>query len=324
MALIFAIDIGGTAIKTGLCDHQGSIVYKSSLETKAKERDGDDLLQAMYENFRAVLDDCELDVSEIDAIGAGSAGIVDSRRGIIVHSANLPFRNTDIRAFFAAKTGLPLYIANDAACAALAESKIGAAKGYKNSLTITLGTGIGCGVIIDGKIFSGAFGAAGELAHTVIQVNGEACACGRKGCFERYCSAGALTRQGRKKAEKNPDSLLAKLGARDGEFTAKTVFEAYKAGDEAAKEVLQNYLNYMGEGMANIINILNPEIICFAGGLSRQGDYFIKMIEEVSLPNCLSYGKVTMPKFVTAELSFDAGLSGAALVAVEALKKVSI
>jgi len=232
------IDLGGTNIAAGLVDKDGKILYKESVPTNA-QRPYTEIIKDMAELSYKVIKGAGVNIDEVEKIGIGSPGTPNCEEGILVFSGNLNFRNVPIKAEMQKYINLPIYLDNDANCAALAEGVAGSAKGTKHSVTITLGTGIGGGIIIDGKIYSGFNYAGAEIGHMVIYCDGEPCTCGRKGCWEAYASATALIRQTTKAAKENPNSIINKLIEGDfSKINAKTAFDAAKQGDEVGNRVV--------------------------------------------------------------------------------------
>lgn len=311
MKYYLGIDIGGMSVKAGIITDDGKMVAKKTVETSAKGRT-DDFIADMAKLAEEVTAEAGLCKSQISGVGMGVPGTVNTDTGVVTYACNIGFRNTPLAERFKELFGVSPKLANDADAAALGEVKFGAGNNANDALMITLGTGVGTGIIINGKIFSGRHGMGGESGHTVIVVDGELCGCGRRGCFEAYASATALIRQTEKAAEKYPDSEIAAIIARDGKVSGTTAFRAYKAGDAAGKEVVENYVKYIGEGTANLVNIFRPEIILVGGGVSNEGEYFIEMIENYV--NANTYGRelnseITVRK---AALGNDAGIFGAA------------
>jgi glucokinase len=262
-----------------------------------------------------VINDAGVSIDQVRNIGVGSPGTPNCEEGILVYSNNLNFRNVPLRAEMQKYVNLPVFLDNDANCAALAESVAGAAKGVKHSVTITLGTGIGGGVIIDGKIYSGFNYAGAEIGHTVIVCDGEQCTCGRKGCWEAYASATALIRQTSKAAEENPQSLINKLI--EGDFSridAKTAFDAAKQGDETGERVVRQYIKYIAEGLINAINTFMPEIVVIGGGVCKEGEYLLKPLRELVSAGVYSREEVPQTQIRTAQMGNDAGIIGAAML----------
>jgi glucokinase len=258
--------------------------------------------------------DAGLEVSDIEAIGIGSPGTPDNDEGLLVYSNNLPFVMAPMRKLIREVIDLPVYIDNDANCAAMAEAVAGAAKGAKDSVTITLGTGVGAGVIVDGKIYSGFNQAGSEFGHTVLVSGGIECPCGRKGCFEQYASASALARMTREAAEKNPDSLLNKVYEQQGEWNAQIAFIAMRDGDETAKEVVDTYTSYLADGLANAINAFMPEVLVVGGGVCNEGDPLLIPMREKTMSRPYFGPGVKKTRIELAQMGNDAGIVGAAMM----------
>lgn len=309
------LDLGGTAIKGGIIDDDGVIVVKDSIRTN-KEDGADKVLNDMADFALSLIVEAGLKVSDVAGIGIGSPGLVDGNSAKVVFAPNLGWSNVDVRTVIEKKTGLPVYNSNDANCAALGEYMFGASKNYKNSIFVTLGTGVGGGIIIDGKLFEGVGGAGAEIGHTVIGIDGEQCACGRRGCYETYASASALIRQAKDALHKNPNTLLSEYNE-DGIF-AKDVFDCADKGDKVAIEVVNKYYEYVGIGLVNLVNTFRPEIILIGGGVSARGD---KLLEPLrAYVKKYSYAGNNAPSVIidAASLKNDAGIVGAAALAVAA------
>ena len=310
--MYIGIDLGGTNIAAGLVSEDGKILKQASTPTM-NERDAIEIVKDMAMLVEKLAKDYGIEVSDIKGIGIGSPGSIDFDNGVVVYSNNLKMEKFPIADELRKLTGLPVSVDNDANCAAMGEY-VEYEKDVKDFLFITLGTGVGSGIIIDGKMLHGFNGAAGEGGHIVIKTDGEQCSCGRKGCWEAYASVTALIRQTKAAMEKNPDSLMHKFAEEEGKVTGKTSFAAAKAGDKAAQEVVSQYAVYVAEGLTNLENILQPEMICIGGGISREGDYLLDPIRDFVSKN--GYNKyMTKTKIVTAKLFNDAGIIGAAMIA---------
>ena len=226
MDLFIGIDVGGTNIAAGVVDAEGRLLFKESIKT-GPERGGLPVVQDMAGLAGRLMDAAGASRQDVRAIGIGSPGTPDNTRGIVIYSSNLPFRpDIPIRDILTAKTGLPVHIENDAACAALAEARVGAAKGAQNAITVTLGTGIGCGIVANGRIYHGFNNAAGEFGHSVLVPGGEPCPCGRRGCFEQYASATALIRETRRAIARRPGSRLRTIAELEGKISARKIGRA--------------------------------------------------------------------------------------------------
>lgn len=303
------IDLGGTNIAGGLVADDGTLVYKTSIPTVTESEES--LLSAIVKVIETVRENAG--EAEITAVGIGVPGHADDKTGIVVYCNNIPFVNTNLAGYVKERTGLSCTIGNDANAAALAEVLFGAAKEFDNAVMITLGTGIGAGIIIGNKIFSGVNGSAGELGHICLYPEGKECNCGRRGCFELYGSATALVRETREAMEKNPESKMWKLAESLDKVNGKTAFDAMREGDKAGETVVAQYVRYLAMGVLDVINFLCPEAIIFGGGVAKEGETLLSPIREIVKVECYSnYGKQT--KLLTAELGNDAGIIGAAFL----------
>ena len=308
------IDLGGTNIAYGLTDSEGKLIKKQSVET-ARDIGAEELTGFMAERALGFIGECGLKETDVKSIGIGCPGWCDDRRGVLILTVNLPFRNTNIREIFGKYTKIPVHLGNDANCAALGEALCGGAKGAKTSVTVTLGTGVGGGIIINGSIYTGFNGAAGELGHMVVRKGGEKCSCGRKGCFESYASATALIRETRKAALAHPESLINELcGSDPDKINGKTAFDAMRAGDKAGTALVRRYIRDLGEGIINYINIFQPEVVLIGGGISKEGEGLLKPLRRYVYR--YSYGSRTKKrtKILKATLGNDAGIIGAAML----------
>ena len=309
------IDLGGTNVVYGIVTDEGTLVKKISVPTDASKHTGDELVEIMAQAVKKFLQDENMNEDELRSIGIGCPGISNSKEGILIYTVNLPFLHTNFRSTFSKYFKAPVYLNNDANCAALGEMVAGAAKGYANCVLITLGTGVGGGVIIDGKIVSGFNGAAGELGHMVIHKGGELCNCGRRGCFERYASAKAIISQTKLAAKYHPESIINKLcdGNLDN-INAKTAFDAARAGDLIGKEVVETFIRDLGEGVINFINIFQPEVFLIGGGVSNEGESLLEPLREYVFKYTYANEHIPQTKILRATLKNDAGLIGAAML----------
>ncbi|TYQ15150.1 UNVERIFIED_CONTAM: glucokinase [Acetivibrio alkalicellulosi] len=310
------IDLGGTNIAAGVVRDDGVIMCKDSVPTQ-RERTYREIIKDMATLTMEVVKKSGVGIENIKSIGVGSPGTPDCKDGVIVYNNNLNFRNVPIRAIMQEYIDLPVYVDNDANCAALAESVAGAAKGTGSSVTITLGTGIGSGIIIDGKAYSGFNCAGAELGHTVIIYDGEQCTCGRKGCWEVYASATALIRQTKRAAEQNPDSAINSLVEGDmSKIDAKTAFDAAKMGDQIGQNVVNQYIRYIGEGIINVINIFMPEVLVIGGGVCKEGEFLLKPLRDIVKEGVYSKEEIPQTQIKTAQMGNDAGIVGAAMLQI--------
>ncbi len=312
--LNIGIDLGGTNIAVAIVDENGKIVRKGSTPTM-NERGYEDIVRDMAELSLKLMEEEGLSKEDIHSVGIGSPGTPDPKNGVIVYANNLHFKNTPIRAEFQKYLDLPVYVENDANVAALGEYESGAGAHYNDFVAITLGTGVGGGVIIDRKIIGGAWNGGAELGHIVIRAGGVQCTCGRKGCWETYSSATGLIREAREAAAANQESLLNKMV--DGDVTkmnAKIPFDAAQAGDETALKVIDFYEDNLAVGLVNVINIFQPEIIVLGGGVSAQGDKLLAPLKEKMIAEIYGGEEAFKTKIEVAQLGNDAGLIGAAML----------
>ena len=304
------IDLGGTNIAAGIVDKNGKIIEKLSTPTLAA-RDVSEIIADMARLCERVTRKAGYTMDDIESVGIGIPGTVDNESGNVIYTCNVPMENTPLRQLLGEYINKPITLENDANAAALGEYIV-SGNGAKSFVFITLGTGVGGGVILDGKIYRGFNGAGGELGHMTLVSNGYPCGCGKRGCWESYASVRALVRQTKEAMEKNPESLMHKIAADYGKVSGRTAFEAAKAGDEAAKTVVRNYLEFVADGITSIVNIFQPEKVLIGGGISREGDYLLKPVREFVYK--YDYNRY-MPKteIEISTLFNDAGIIGAAL-----------
>lgn len=312
--MIYAgIDLGGTTIKAALVTEKGEILCEKSIPTGG-ERPQREVVQDMANLVLELVEKQGLDIHEIHSVGIGSPGAIDPIEGKVMFAANFAdFRDVPMVSIMEETIPVPVYLENDANVAALGEAMFGAGHGSQNAIAITLGTGLGGGIIIDGKIFSGAFYGGGEMGHQVIVADGIPCTCGRKGCWEVYSAATALIRMGKERAVKHPDSKM--WDEVDGDLrklNAKNVFDAADAGDTYAQDAIQEYAHYLAIGLGNTINVFQPEYLIIGGGPSAQGDKLLNPVKE-ELKGEL-FGGVTKTQVVIAKLGNKAGVIGAAML----------
>jgi len=309
------IDLGGTNIACGLVSVSGELLVKKSCPTGA-QRPADEIMSDMENLIFRVLDEANCPAQEIAFCGIAAPGIASGETGVIEYSCNLPsFLGFPIVEDLKKRTGFSrVGLENDANCAAKGEAEAGAAKGCKNSVFITLGTGVGGGVILNGEIFRGFNFAGAELGHHVIEKDGLLCSCGRRGCWETYSSATALCRMTREEMKKNPESLMWKLAGDLEKVDGRTAFDGLRAGDESAKEVISQFVSYLACGITNMVNVFQPEILSVGGGISAEGETLLAPVRKILEQE--QYSRVCQKKTVLkkAVLGNDAGIIGAALL----------
>ena len=309
------IDVGGTNLKAGLVDESGLILATHSMKV-AQVDDPDSLAWTLVSLTQDLCRSVNVPLDQVASVGVGVPGTVEIRSGTILYTCNLPLKNVPLRKLFHRYLATPLYIENDANCAALAEYYVGAGRGSKRFITVTLGTGIGGGIVHNGKIFHGANGMAGEVGHMSIVYNGEPCPCGRRGCWERYASAQALKRMTAAALAEHPDSILRRVvDENDGHISGRSAFEAMRRGDETGRAVCEQFIDYLAAGLVNLVNIFQPDTLAIGGGVSNEDDRYLldplrRRVERESIP--CSRDKMT--KIVKAELGNRAGIIGAAFL----------
>lgn len=309
--IVLGIDVGGTSIKGAAINDKGAVLDRFSLKVSksdsAKKTIGalSDIINDFVKTHKYK--------EKISGIGIGVPGIVDFDNGNVIHSPNLPtWEGFNIKEFLQKSTNLPVILNNDANVAALGESIFGSGKNYHNVIMLTLGTGVGGGIILNQKIFDGNLHQGAELGHMVIRVNGKKCGCGRKGCLEAYASATALIRETKKAMKAHPESLLHHIALENAKIDARTAFLAAKQNDKVAKKIVDEYVQNLSEGILNFCNIFRPEIIVLSGGVANEGEYLFSMIREYLKEH--NYGMKHAP-FVDvqkASLGYDSGIIGAA------------
>ena len=308
------IDLGGTNIAVGLVDENYKIVVKKTTPTLAK-RESEAIVADMARLCREVCAEKNVDIKDIANIGVAAPGIANHRNGCVEYSCNLPFRRFPLVKALADELGVEesrVKIANDANAAAWGEAVAGAAKGTSNSIMVTLGTGVGGGIIIDNKIFSGFNAAAGEIGHIVIEQDGALCGCGRRGCWEAYSSATALVRMTKEAVEECERTGRYTSMSKAERISGRTACDAMRAGDEVATEVYNRYVKYLANGITNMVNIFQPEVISLGGGVSNEGQSLIDAILPIVRAEQYGGDVVELTQLRIAELGNDAGIIGAA------------
>ena len=306
--LYLGVDLGGTNIKAALVDAEGNILNESSVPTNLPRQ-----AEAVCDDI-AALCTALADGVRVHGIGVGCPGTVDG--GVVRYSNNLNWHDFAMADYLQGKTGLPVRLANDANAAALGEALAGCAKGAESAVIVTLGTGVGGGVVLNGKLLTGYTGAASEPGHTVIcdTPNAPLCTCGRRGCFEAYASATALIRMTRQAMDAHPESALHTVAA-NGTVNGRTAFDAAELGDATAKQVVDDYIHYLAVGIANLINMFFPQVIGLSGGVANQGENLLRPLRAAVQP--MIFGDAYAKKhttLTTCTLGYRAGVIGAALL----------
>ena len=308
------IDLGGTNIVAGVVDKKYKIVAKASCKT-AVPRPESEICDSMAEVAKKAVEKAKLTMDDIESVGIGVPGAVNPKTGVIEYSANLFFHNWEVVEMMEERLGKKVHIENDANAAALGEYLAGSAKGAKNAVAITLGTGVGGGIIVDGKIYSGSNFAGAELGHMVIVKDGKECACGRRGCWETYASATGLINLTKQKilSEKLEFSYMLKLCDGDiNKVNGRTAFDAMRDGDPTAKSVVEEYISYLSCGLVNIINIFQPDVLCIGGGISNEGENLLAPVRSYVERERYTKHNDKQTVICKCTLGNDAGIIGAA------------
>ena len=302
------IDLGGTNIKVGLVNENYEIVEKASTPTNLP-RSAEEIVKSMVDTMWKVLNAAKVTIGEVNSIGIGTPGVANRNSGVVLYSCNLDFKNVNLRELFK-----PLYVENDANSAAFGEVLAGAGQGYKDVIVVTLGTGVGGGIIIDGKIYTGFNFCGAELGHNVLVYNGRQCGCGRKGCFEAYSSATALINMTRESMEEHKDSKMWEIAGSLENVDGKTAFDGMRADDAAAKDVVNMYIDYLGCGLTNIINTFQPEVLLIGGGICKEGENLTNPLNEYIKREAYCVDAERTTKLNICKLGNDAGIIGAAFL----------
>lgn len=284
-------------------------VVKTNLPRPAEE-----IADGICEAVDIALKNAGIGMDDVNTVGIGTPGSADRKTGKVLYSNNLGFRNTPLGQMLKDRLGKDIYVENDANAAAFGEYLAGGGKGYENVVVITLGTGVGGGVIIDGKIYTGFNFCGAELGHTVIEYNGRSCTCGRKGCFEAYSSATALITATKKAMEGNRDSKLWDIAGGIDKVDGKTAFDGMRAGDKTAVGVVNEYIEYLGCGLTNMVNIFQPQILLIGGGICKEGENLTKPLREIIARDSYCIDEALLPKLDICRLGNDAGIIGAAFL----------
>lgn len=307
------IDLGGTNIVAGVVDENYTLIATAKCKTNAP-RPANDIIGDMARVSREAVSKAGLTMDDVDGVGVGCPGSCNLDTGIVERAENLDFINEPVQEKLQKLLGKPVRIVNDADAATYGETLAGAAKGTRHALCITLGTGVGGGAIVDGHIIAGHNFSGGELGHTVIVMDGEPCSCGRRGCWEAYASATGLIRQTKAAMQENKDSMMWQLSENGEHVNGRTAFDAMRAGDEAGKQVVEQYIRYLACGLTNMINIFQPEVLCIGGGISHEGETLLSPVREIIAKEQFAQTAASKTRICTAELGNDAGIIGAAYV----------
>lgn len=308
------IDLGGTNIAAGLVETHGEgfrFAARRSIPTRAP-RAPEAIARDIAQLSRALAAEGGVPYEEIPCIGVGSPGLI--REGTILYSNNLQFENVSFALLLREISGKPVFLENDANAAAYGEFLCGAGRTYRSMAMVMLGTGIGSGLILDGKIYTGENGLGGEMGHMLLHPGGRRCTCGARGCFEAYCSATALAAAARRAMQQDPKSVMWELCGGDPERAdGRTAFDAMRRGDLMGMRVVLRFQRDLAIGIANIIRLLQPEAVCLGGGIAQEGEQILRPLQKQVVELLTGQPESTLPRFCTAQLGGDAGILGAAL-----------
>lgn len=307
------IDLGGTNIKAGVVDENYRIVGTAKCKTRLP-RPADEIFMDMARMAKEAVAAAGLTMDDVLYVGVGCPGTANPKTGIVEYSCNLRFENVDLCSALKDLLDKKIFLENDANAAAYGEALAGAAKGAQSCVCITLGTGVGSGIIIDGKIYGGFNFAGAELGHIVIMVDGETCSCGRQGCWETYASATALINQTRRAMVNHPESRMWEIADDIEKVDGRTAFDAMREGDPIAKEVVDTYVKYIACGLINVVNIFQPEVLCIGGGICKEGDTLLRPLEKMIANERYSKYSTHQTRLCIATLGNDAGIIGAAFL----------
>ncbi len=314
MKYYIGIDLGGTNIAAGVVNENKEIIAKTSIKT-GSGRDVNLIVDDMALAAKTAAESAELTFDDVEWIGIGAPGTANKATGTIEYSNNLGWYNVALVSMLEERTGKKVFIENDANAAAYGEYVAGAAKDADSSVMVTLGTGVGGGIVLNNKIYTGFNFAGAELGHSVIVVDGRQCTCGRKGCLEAYASATGLIVTTKEYMEQYKDSVMWDIVEGDlSKVNGRTAFDAMRKGDEAGKLVVDAYIKYLACGVTNIINTFQPDILCIGGGISHEGDTLMVPLKEIVAREVYSRNSAKNTKIVAASLGNDAGIIGAALL----------
>ena len=311
--MYIGLDVGGTTFKAGVVNEKGEILCKAAYPTMI-ELPYAKIIENMANLCRQVVADAGLTMADIASIGVGVPGIFDQKTGVIPFCTNLGWHDIPFVEEMHRHIDLPVYVDNDATVAGLAESIAGVSAGSEASVFLTLGTGVGGGIIINGKPYSGVHGIGSEIGHMILKLDGEPCTCGNHGCFERYASATAIIREAKKAVAEHPESsILQKCGGDPEKINAKIVIDAAREGDAAGAQVFGDYVRALANGIVSIIHLLDPEMIVLGGGVSMAGDFLLDAVREAVKP-LVMFKTMPFARIEQARLGNDAGIIGAAML----------
>lgn len=307
------IDLGGTNIKVGIVNENYEIISRASVKTNLP-RPAEGIVDGICEAVNIALSEAKINIDDVSSVGIGTPGAANRSTGTVLYSNNLGFDNVPLGKMLRERLKKNIYVENDANAAAFGEYLAGGGKDYENVVVITLGTGVGGGIVIGGKIYTGFNFCGAELGHTVIEYGGRPCTCGRNGCFEAYSSATALITATKKAMEADKSSKLWEIAGSLENVDGKTAFDGMRAGDETAKSVVKEYIGYLGCGLTNIVNIFQPQVLLIGGGVCKEGDNLTVPLKEIIEKEAYCIVGNDSTKLDICKLGNDAGIIGAAFL----------
>ena len=308
------VDLGGTNISSGVVNDKMEIIGRGKLKTRCP-RDYKAILDDVVKTVKIAVNDADITMDEVESIGLGTPGSVNKAPGYIEYANNLGFNRVPAGEYLKERLHKKIYIDNDANCAALGEAKAGVGRGVSSFVAITLGTGVGSGIVLNGELWTGVNDCAGEMGHMVIVPDGESCSCGRRGCWAQYSSATALIRLTKDSMRHNMDSVMWDMVDNNiSKVGGRTAFDAMRAGDAAASRVVDRYIYYLSLGITNVVNALQPEIICIGGGVGHEGENLLVPLRKYVERQRYDNHAQKQTQIVSAKLGNDAGIIGAALL----------
>ncbi|WP_346915318.1 ROK family protein [Clostridium sp.] len=309
--MYIGIDLGGTNVGIGIVDNENKLIYKDSIPTKS-ERGFNEIVEDIVDLISRIININNISKEHIQGIGIGVPGIVDPKSGIVIDCVNLRWNNVDIKGIIENKLNIPVSVGNDATVAGVAELVVGAMKGCQTGVLITLGTGIGGGIIINEEVYDGFHGVGSEIGHMIVGENYYNCNCGRNGCLETFSSSTAIIRYVRKLIEEGNDSaIMAEVKGNLNSIDGKVIFDQAKAGDKVACKVIDRMTNYLAIGIMNIISVIDPEVFVIGGGLSATGEYLISIIRD-KVSQIAYYKGMDIGEIILSRIGNDGGIIGAA------------
>ena len=311
--LRIGVDVGGTFIKAGVVDESYNILHKVSVPTGGVVG-YDDMVRKIAHAAELAAREAGLTVKDCASVGIGLPGLLNPKTGVVVLAPNLNWRDVPFLGSIQKLLPVPVYVGNDANCAVAGETLAGAAKGCDNVVMLTLGTGVGGGIVTDGKLFVGGQGLGAELGHMVLQREGEPCGCGLKGCVEAYCSVTSLVKHTKRAVDADPQSAMHEYAENAGLVDGRTAFECSKMGDKAAVTVVENYCRYLANAIGSLVIVFRPDVVLIGGGLSTQREYLMDKLNALLPEYVFASGIIGVPPVLRATLGNDAGTIGAAFL----------